>query len=75
MKHSPPGRGPRKWCASTSPLTTRMITHVDAQMGRVLKALEESGQAENTIVVFAADNGLAVGSTDYWASRTCTSTA
>ncbi len=38
-----------------------MITHVDAQMGRVLKALEESGQANNTIVVFASDNGLAVG--------------
>lgn len=38
-----------------------MITEVDHHMGRVLKALEESGQAENTIVVFAADNGLAVG--------------
>jgi arylsulfatase A-like enzyme len=38
-----------------------MITHVDAQMGRVLKALEESGQSDNTIVVFASDNGLAVG--------------
>lgn len=38
-----------------------MITHVDAQMGRVLKALEDSGQADNTIIVFAADNGLAVG--------------
>ena len=38
-----------------------MITHVDAQMGRVLKALEETGQAENTIVVFAGDNGLALG--------------
>jgi arylsulfatase A-like enzyme len=38
-----------------------MITHVDHHMGRVLKALEESGHAENTIVVFAADNGLAVG--------------
>ena len=30
-------------------------------MGRVLDALEESGQADNTIVVFAGDNGLAVG--------------
>jgi arylsulfatase A-like enzyme len=38
-----------------------MITHLDHHMGRVLKALEESGHAENTIVVFAADNGLAVG--------------
>jgi arylsulfatase A-like enzyme len=38
-----------------------MITHVDAQIGRVLRALEESGEAGNTIVVFTADNGLAVG--------------
>src|SRR6266542_1400128 len=38
-----------------------MITHVDAQMGRVLDALEQTGLARNTIVVFAADNGLAVG--------------
>ncbi|MFQ6096617.1 MAG: sulfatase/phosphatase domain-containing protein, partial [Armatimonadota bacterium] len=38
-----------------------MITHLDEQMGRVLRALEESGHADDTIVVFAGDNGLAVG--------------
>ncbi len=38
-----------------------MITHLDAQIGRVLAALEESGLAGNTIVVFGGDNGLAVG--------------
>ena len=38
-----------------------MITHVDYHMGRVLEALEQSGLADNTIVIFAADNGLAVG--------------
>ena len=38
-----------------------MITHMDAQIGRVLDALDESGQADNTIIVFAGDNGLAVG--------------
>ena len=38
-----------------------MITHADAQMGRVLEALRESGHGEDTIVVFAGDNGLAVG--------------
>lgn len=37
-----------------------MITHVDAQIGRVLKALEETGEGDNTYVIFAADNGLAV---------------
>ena len=38
-----------------------MITHADAQMGRVMAALEETGRAENTISVFAGDNGLALG--------------
>ena len=38
-----------------------MITHQDAHMARVLEALERSGQAENTIVVYTADHGLGVG--------------
>jgi arylsulfatase A-like enzyme len=38
-----------------------MITHADAQMGRVLQTLQEIGQADHTIVVFAGDNGLAIG--------------
>jgi len=38
-----------------------MITHLDAQMGRVLDTLAACGKADNTIIVFAGDNGLAVG--------------
>lgn len=38
-----------------------MITHVDAQIGRVMAVLKQTGQVENTIIVFAGDNGLAVG--------------
>ena len=38
-----------------------MITHMDAQMGRVMDALQACGKAEDTIVVFAGDNGLALG--------------
>lgn len=38
-----------------------MITHLDAAVGRVLDALEHTGERENTIVVFTADHGLAVG--------------
>lgn len=38
-----------------------MITATDAQIGRILEALEKSGEAENTIIVFSGDNGLAVG--------------
>ena len=38
-----------------------MISEVDVQIGRVLQTLKETGQADNTIIVFASDNGLAVG--------------
>jgi arylsulfatase A-like enzyme len=38
-----------------------MITHLDEQIGRVIEALKKNGLYENTIIVFAADNGLAVG--------------
>jgi arylsulfatase A-like enzyme len=36
-------------------------TFVDAQVGRVLQALEESGQADNTIVVLWSDHGWHIG--------------
>ncbi|MCA9113548.1 MAG: sulfatase-like hydrolase/transferase [Planctomycetaceae bacterium] len=39
-----------------------VISHLDAQIGRVLAALEKSGQQDNTIVIFTSDHGLAVGS-------------
>jgi arylsulfatase A-like enzyme len=38
-----------------------MITHLDNEIGRVLDTLRERGMYENTIIIFAADNGLAVG--------------
>lgn len=38
-----------------------MVSEVDAQIGRVLDALETKGLMENTVIVFAGDNGLAVG--------------
>ena len=38
-----------------------MITEMDAQVGRILKTLEKNGLQEHTVIVFAGDNGLAVG--------------
>lgn len=38
-----------------------LITHLDAQLGRIFAALEASGRAERTWIFFTADNGLAVG--------------
>ncbi|MCH2161093.1 MAG: sulfatase-like hydrolase/transferase [Phycisphaerales bacterium] len=39
-----------------------MIEQLDEQVGRILEALEASGEADNTIVVFLADHGLGMGS-------------
>ena len=38
-----------------------IITHLDAQIGRILQALRESGKYQNTYIIFTADHGLAVG--------------
>lgn len=38
------------------------ITHTDEQIGTILDTLKKTGLRENTIIVFASDNGLAMGS-------------
>ena len=37
------------------------VSYMDAQVGRVLKALDELGLRENTIVVFSSDHGYLLG--------------
>ena len=39
-----------------------LIEHLDAQIGRMLDALDASGRARDTIVIFTSDHGLALGS-------------
>lgn len=38
-----------------------IITHLDYEIGRVVQALKDSGEWDNTILVLAGDNGLACG--------------
>ena len=38
-----------------------IISHLDQQLGRILDALQQTGQADNTYIIFTADHGLAVG--------------
>lgn len=42
-------------------LSAGMITMIDDKIGEVLAALEESGQAEDTIVIFTSDHGDYLG--------------
>ncbi len=38
-----------------------IITHLDEQIGRIIKHLRETGQDKNTYILFGADHGLSVG--------------
>ncbi len=39
-----------------------VISHMDEHLGRILAALDQTGQAGSTIVIFTSDQGLAMGS-------------
>lgn len=45
------------------------ISYVDAQVGRLLAALEETGLAKNTIVVFWSDHGYYMGEHTWWGGK------
>jgi len=39
----------------------RMVSGIDKEIGRFIAALEEAGLADNTIIVYSADNGYLMG--------------
>ncbi|OAI56541.1 hypothetical protein AYO49_00620 [Verrucomicrobiaceae bacterium SCGC AG-212-N21] len=45
------------------------ISYVDAQVGRLLATLEETGLAKNTIVVFWSDHGYYMGEHTWWGAK------
>ena len=47
-----------------TPVYYSLVSGVDRQFGRVLDALEKTGEADNTIVIFTADHGEMMGSHD-----------
>jgi iduronate 2-sulfatase len=45
------------------------ISYVDAQVGRLLAALDETGLTKNTIVVFWSDHGYYMGEHTWWGAK------
>lgn len=46
------------------------ISYIDAQVGKVLEALEKSGEADNTIIVLWGDHGWHLGDLRVWGKHT-----
>lgn len=42
------------------------VTYMDAQVGKVLQALEDEGLTDNTIVIFTSDHGFHLGEHQFW---------
>ncbi len=42
------------------------VAYMDAQVGKVLKTLEEEGLEDNTIVIFTSDHGFHLGEHRFW---------
>ncbi len=47
----------KEWDAHAMAVHAAMVDRMDQGIGRIIKALKESGQLDNTIIVFLSDNG------------------
>jgi len=46
------------------------VSYIDAQIGKVMAKLKETGQLENTIIVFWGDHGFHLGDHNLWCKHT-----
>ncbi len=62
-------RGTRKWQEAIQGYMAS-ISFTDAMVGRLLDALDESGRADNTIIVLWSDHGFHLGEKNVWGKMT-----
>ncbi|MDG2391414.1 MAG: sulfatase [Planctomycetaceae bacterium] len=43
------------------------VAYMDAQVGKVLDAVEDAGLLDNTVIIFTSDHGYHLGEHDFWA--------
>ena len=46
------------------------ISYIDAQLGKMIEALKESGEYDNTIIILWSDHGFNLGEMGYWGKAT-----
>jgi iduronate 2-sulfatase len=46
------------------------VSYIDAQLGKIIKALDEKGELDNTIIVLWGDHGFKLGDYGEWAKAT-----
>ncbi len=44
----------------------RLVSGVDKAVGQIIRSLEETGQLDNTIIIFSSDNGYLIGEHGLW---------
>jgi len=54
----------KEWDAHAMAVHAAMIDRMDQGIGRILKTLEETGEIDNTIIVFLSDNGASAELSD-----------
>lgn len=59
-------RAPNAAHKGQSKFFPEMLTYLDKQIGKMLQTLDELGIAENTIIIFLADNGTDRGLVNTW---------
>lgn len=62
-------RGARKWQEAVQGYLAS-VSFADAMVGELIDALDDSGRAENTIIVLWADHGFHLGEKDSWGKMT-----
>ena len=46
-----------------------LISHMDAQISRILEELKNQGMSDNTVIIYTADNGLSIGNHSFMAKQ------